>query len=236
MTDAGDKDGKLSLHQALLKAQQHIIKIEKDATNDFHKYSYASSEAMITAAREALHVAGLLTLRTHWELEMGDNIGKLTSHMQVIHPDSGQTLEEVIPWPIIPAQGRPFDKAVASALTTSQSYWLRDLLQIPRTDPEIEMDKRDDRDYRPPKARPSAPPVQPAAETVKYVSPSTVLSITTSLKAAGLSVEKFCAGMNIPTIDRLPTSRLDEAAKRIADYVEAKKASEPTEKPEEDNE
>jgi hypothetical protein len=50
-------------------------------------------------------------------------------------------------WPFAEEKGRPLDKALAGALTSSLGYWLRSLLLVPRDDEE--MDKRDDRAHDP---------------------------------------------------------------------------------------
>jgi hypothetical protein len=60
---------------------------------------------------------------------------------------------------VVPERGRPLDKAFAVALTTSLSYLLRDLLQMPRGD-EADMNARNDlpqEQHRP--AKPQAEPV-----------------------------------------------------------------------------
>jgi hypothetical protein len=45
---------------------------------------------------------------------------------------------------VVVEKGRPIDKAVASALTTSLGYWLRDVLLLPREDGDGSMDSRND--------------------------------------------------------------------------------------------
>jgi len=53
-------------------------------------------------------------------------------------------MEETLEFPAIVRKGTPHDKAVAAALTTSLSYWLRDVLLLPRMDNEASMDRRND--------------------------------------------------------------------------------------------
>ncbi len=43
-------------------------------------------------------------------------------------------------WPIVPERGRPLDKAIASAKTSSLGYLLRDLMVAPRVLPGDDMD------------------------------------------------------------------------------------------------
>jgi len=159
-----------TLDAALLRAQSTLKAVGKDATNSFHRYNYTSSEGMLSACREALHSAGLVVRRTHWTIEPGGEFGTLVSWIVCAHPASGTELKDSVAWPIVPEKGRPLDKAVAGALTTSLNYYLRDLLQVPRE--EETMDYRDDREreVRPqpkpaPKPAPQAAP-KPAPKAV----------------------------------------------------------------------
>jgi len=133
-----------NLSAALVKAQSLIKSVGKDAYNAHHKYKYASAEAMLTAAREALNEAGLAVSRTGWTIVDGD-LPMLVSTFRLDH-ESGEVRDFAnLPWPILEGNGRPFDKALAGALTTQQAYFVRDLLQIPKED-ENEVDKRNDKE------------------------------------------------------------------------------------------
>ena len=148
-----------SIDGAILLAQQALDKVGKDATNKFHNYNYTSSEGMLSACRAALHSAGLLVRRTHWRIDptIGE-FGTLVSDIVVAHPESGAKIVDNVMWPIVPEKGRPFDKALAGALTTSLNYFLRDLLQVPRE--EETMDTRNDKEYEPRRQAPA--PSRPA--------------------------------------------------------------------------
>ncbi|CAB4172821.1 Essential recombination function protein [uncultured Caudovirales phage] len=133
-----------NLSAALVKAQSLIKAVNKDAYNKHHQYKYASAEAMLTAAREALNDAGLAVSRTGWTIVDGD-MPMLISTFRLDH-ESGEVRDFAnLPWPILEGNGRPFDKALAGALTTQQAYFVRDLLQIPKED-ENEVDKRNDKE------------------------------------------------------------------------------------------
>jgi len=167
---------KSNIAGALLKAQQGIESVKKDATNSFHRYNYTSAEEMIGACRKALHDQGLVATRATWGIdkEIGE-FGAVVSTMTLMHADSGERIDAPITWPIVPEKGRPMDKAIAAALTSSLSYWLRDLLMLARE--EEGMDKRDDRDYQPKKLPPidSLPPLtnaRPVPPLSKEVTPS----------------------------------------------------------------
>ena len=148
-----------TLSAALLAAQRALPSVTKDAKNSFHHYSYVSAEGMIGACREVLHGAGLAVRRAGWKFDGTPEGGIVTSTFILTHAASGETANDEVTWPAIPEKGRPIDKALAGALTSSLGYYLRDLLLVPRED-EAEMDRRDDRTYEPRKATPA--PARPA--------------------------------------------------------------------------
>lgn len=137
------------IHAALVRAQQAIDFVGKDAVNQHHRYAYASAENIYSAARAALHSAGLSFWRSHTQVDLSTTPPMLLSVYTLSH-DSGAHMQcqpSGQPWPIIEGNGRPLDKALAGALTTSMAYALRDLLLIPKED-EAEVDRRDDTSHR----------------------------------------------------------------------------------------
>jgi len=144
---------KTSLASALLAAQSSLPSVGKDSKNSFHHYNYTSSEAMIGACRAALHCAGLVLRRSGWTFEGTADGGIVKSQFILSCPASGESVTDEVGWVAIPEKGRPVDKALASALTASLNYFLRDLLMVPREE-ESEMDKRDDRTFEPRKVSP----------------------------------------------------------------------------------
>jgi len=143
-----------TLASALLAAQKALPSVGKDAKNSFHHYSYVSAEAMIGACRDALHGAGLTVRRAGWKYDGSPEGGIVNSTFVLTHGPTGESVSDEIAWICVPEKGRPIDKAMAGALTSSLGYYLRDLLLVPRED-ESEMDRRDDRTYEPRKAAPA---------------------------------------------------------------------------------
>lgn len=122
----------------LLKAQMAIEAVEKATRNDFGGYKYASAEDMITASREVLHKNGLLVTRNGWRLvEEPDKKPKVEAMYIVGHKD-GHSVVCGTEYPVCEGKGRPADKALNAALTTALSYFLRDLLLIPRCAEEVD--------------------------------------------------------------------------------------------------
>jgi hypothetical protein len=155
---------------ALARAQGLVRSVDKDATNTFHRYSYASAESVIDEARRVLSQCGLSATQTGlrviyhplpevaFVLDAKGNkrpapqTGEIRMRLRVSHPDGG-SLPIVTGWHWQTENGRPPDKAIAGATTTALAYALRGLLLIPRgLEGEDRPDQRDDRDYRPPQA------------------------------------------------------------------------------------
>jgi hypothetical protein len=159
---------KTSLASALLAAQSALPSVGKDSKNSFHHYAYTSSEAMIGACRAALHSAGLVLRRSGWKFDGTADGGVVTSQFILSCPASGENVTDEVGWVAIPEKGRPVDKALASALTASLNYFLRDLLMVPREE-ESEMDRRDDTKFEPRKAAPA-----PAARQTQQEAPRSI--------------------------------------------------------------
>jgi hypothetical protein len=157
-----------TLASALLAAQKALPSVGKDAKNSFHHYSYVSAEAMIGACRDALHGAGLTVRRAGWKFDGTPEGGIVNSTFVLTHGPTGESVSDEIAWICVPEKGRPIDKAMAGALTSSLGYYLRDLLLVPRED-ESEMDRRDDTKYEPRKAAPA--PARPAPRPAQQDAP-----------------------------------------------------------------
>ena len=127
---------KTTLATALAAAHASADRIDKDSRNDFARYDYTRAEALmamwtkigeahgLSLSPAALNIEGGV-LRTCWILE---------------HAESEGTREIRMDWPIVEAKGKPMDKAVASARTSSLGYLIRDLLIAPRVHPTDDMD------------------------------------------------------------------------------------------------
>jgi len=131
---------------ALVNAQGRMKAVGKDASVSFgNKYAYVSAEAMIGACREALNASGLALSRSGVRFVEGteSRADMIVCEYQLIHLSGEVLIFAHVPWFVLEMNGRPIDKALAGALTASLSYFLRDLLLVPKCD-ESDMDKRDD--------------------------------------------------------------------------------------------
>lgn len=159
------------LMAALAEAQIAVNGVEKNARNDYAGYDYVSADGMVRQLRVALLNAGLAFFRAGWHLD-GD---KVVSEFALVHPKSGAHKTIKAEMPVFEAKGRPLDKAVLGALTTSLSYVLRDLLLVPRVD-ELEIDNR--------------PSDEPAARIVKKPAAVPAASLTLVEQVEAIALKK----------------------------------------------
>ncbi len=168
--------GIVEIAKALSKAQGAVKPAPHDRRNDYHKYDYTSSEGVITCAKKALSDYDLSLIPVEQTVngfaEKGANRYELCRKFLLAHA-SGAVSPIVVNWPICVEAGRPLDKAVAIAATTSLAYLLRDLLLMPRVDPTDELAGRNDttepakappKQKAPDKPAAKAPPVMPTEE------------------------------------------------------------------------
>jgi hypothetical protein len=143
----------------LIAAQAAMARVVKDSRVAFgnQRYAYTSAEDMIGACREALLGAGLALTRS-WDI-MRTEYGPVVLSRFRLHHTNGTVEMGVCPFPLVGQSGKGEDKAVATALTSSLGYFLRDLLMVPKEDDSQqmvkapEMDARDDRTVTKPEER-----------------------------------------------------------------------------------
>lgn len=187
----------LSWESALVAAQSKMKAVAKDSTNNFHKYAYASADDVIAAARIALNGEGLAVIRT-WSVAMNESGMWVTSQFSLVHDGSlGVFSAGSVPFPVIEDKGRPLDKALAGALTTSLSYFLRDLLLIPKQDDDG-MDKRDDTRHVP-----AARTIQPSK--LLLLGLSGAVALNKRLREHELSLADLMSAMNTAMGQPVPT-------------------------------
>jgi hypothetical protein len=163
----------LKLDEALAKSQESIAAVAKEGAADFG--AYCTCEDMIRECRKHLHANDLILEpgrinmhpmpNTVWE---GSRNGEpvtvqypntMVDRVWVLRHCEGGWRAYTWPWPAVTARDMPIDKAFAACLSSGLSYFLRDLLMVPRG--EYEMELRDDRvDQSQPKVRetPKPPP------------------------------------------------------------------------------
>lgn len=218
---------------ALLVAQKALKNVEKGSKNEYHGYDYTSADDMIKCAREALHTAGLTFQMQHHDLLPMPEIAAVfadpevppfifvRSHFRLEYASTGEFRLYQFDLPAIPEKGRPLDKAILGCMTTSTSYALRDLLQIPREDPD-EVSRRDDTDVRAPRRPQSQTWQQKKAEQAMEPRPPSGPSPST--KAKLWSAIAAWTGINPKD-----SEKYGAAGRRVYDFMKIDPKTEATE-------
>lgn len=205
------------LAAALVQAQKAARAVEKGSTNSFHKYNYASAEAIITEAKAALAEAGLALVRA--DVERGEYAGPGDIKQQemivsyVLYHECGENQQFVSRGTVVVERGRTVDKAENTALTNMLAYFLRDLLLLPRVPPGTETDAREDREEHHEPSRPNgydAPPGPP-----ELISKEQVKQLEDLLKLHAANREKFLAAYRLGDVSDMEASSFHFAVEDI---------------------
>lgn len=140
----------LAKAQALLKAVEkdgkYSAPIKKDGKDTGYKvtYNYASAEAVMGAATEAMGQCGLALVCTTWAMA---NTTLRASYL-LTHEAGGSMVLGPFDMSIHENKMKPRDKATATALTYLQNYATRGIFNIPRVEPGTERDSQHDADIQ----------------------------------------------------------------------------------------
>lgn len=165
------------IQTALLRICRQVQGIAKDGTapDTMGAYRYTSVENMIETVRPLLLQEDIWP-RQSWALLPLPEVSGVQAPegapapprarwLEVVltleHVPTGETLTERLPWPMVVQKGKPEDKAIATALSSSLTYWLRGLLMLPRGGDE--MDGRSDAGYDPEVPPAAAPKTENSA-------------------------------------------------------------------------
>jgi hypothetical protein len=208
----------VEIYKALVRAQAAIKAVEKDASNKFHGYKYASADSMIAEARGALNGAGLAVFAVAWARNdvtykepayKGDAIVltpegvpvmvdgvemRMDVTYRLVHESGGVLDFPAFSVPVLVEKGREIDKAEAGARTYALSYFLRDLLLIPRGDedaPDARVAPTRQTPQRAPEPQREAPKVTPKGAFHKLTTdfPETSEEATAILNGGGSAEE-----------------------------------------------
>lgn len=218
------------LSEALALARDKCKAAAKSSRNTHHGYAYASADEVIDTASEALHGSGLAVIPVSEELTvLGSGqlaIYALNRELMLTHSSGEFVPLEVRGWPVVPDRGRPLDKAYAIALTSSLSYKLRDLLQMPRGTQD-DVAAQDDRQTpaSPPPQPNGGPAPNPQAPAQGPTSPATITEEQERLLAdlvrqkgrTPQDVQALLASLGLRSLAQLPQSQVQLAARILTD-------------------
>lgn len=145
-----------TLSRALHAAQWSAKKISKDSRNKFSNYDYCSAESLMELWTDIAGRNGLSLFPLELNIRYTPGDPPTLSTTWLLSHIKGEDRTLTMDWPIIIAKGKPMDKAIASARTSSLGYLIRDLLIAPRVNPTDDMD-HDQNNQAPAKKRTYAP-------------------------------------------------------------------------------
>lgn len=109
-----------SIGKKILAVMGEVGKVGKDKTNSFHKYDYASDEAVVGAIRIAIIKNGLIVVPNQTECRVDGELTTLKVEYRIIDTDSGEEMTTVAY-----GQGQDKgDKGVYKAATGAEKYFL----------------------------------------------------------------------------------------------------------------
>ena len=208
------------LAKALAEAQARCTSVEKDAFNSYHKYKYASANAILAVGKQALTGSGLSLLPLAPQLiVLGSGtmaIPGLEQGFLLTHA-SGQCIPlGLVKWPVVPGKGKELDKAFSGALTSAHAYLLRGLLGIPAAEPGEEISAREDRTETAPPTPTSAAeasrpmPTPPPATSETRISEEQNHTLAHLIRETKTDVGKLLGHYGLKALAQLPAARFAE--------------------------
>lgn len=161
------------LQKALTAIMAEVGYVQKDAKNSFHKYKYASADAVLTKVREACTKHGVAITESRAELvqyEPGEDHKGKPIHNAVVRLTQVYSLgEESVTFQGLGEGSDSGDKATMKANTAALKYLLSNAFDISWGD-DPEADASTDEGGKTPKKRPSArrkkEPAEPSRDAV----------------------------------------------------------------------
>ena len=219
------------LTAALASARDRCKAASKDARNVHHNYAYASADAVIATASDAMAESGLALIPVREEMAI---MGTAQLSWYVLHRtlilthSSGEFLPlEIRGFPIVVERGRPLDKAYLIALTSSLAYKLRDLLQMPRgtnSDVAAQDDTQTPIAVTPapaqipvPDPNALAPATAPSPAIVTAEQADALSALALRCKRSTAEVQVMLASLSAPVLARLPEASYPTAWRLLAE-------------------
>lgn len=109
-----------NIGKKILAVMGEVGKVGKDKTNSFHKYDYASDEAVVGAIRDSIIKNGLVVIPNQLSCRVDGELTTLEVKYTLLDVDSGEIIEA-----IAYGQGQDKgDKGVYKAATGAEKYFL----------------------------------------------------------------------------------------------------------------
>lgn len=109
-----------NIGKKMLAVMSEVGKVGKDKTNSFHKYDYASDEAVVGAIRDSIIKNGLVVIPNQASCRVDGELTTLEVKYTIVDVDSGEIIESTAY-----GQGQDKgDKGVYKAATGAEKYFL----------------------------------------------------------------------------------------------------------------
>tara|TARA_R100000329_G_scaffold150632_1_gene144061 strand:+ start:3998 stop:4516 length:519 start_codon:yes stop_codon:yes gene_type:complete len=128
----------LSLVNKILKIMEDIDYIQKDGTNSFHGYNFATDMNLLSTYRKKFIEYGMVVVPSVNKVVIDGTITNIDMGIALICCETGEKIE--VPWA---GQGQDKgDKGLYKAMTGGLKYWLMKTFMLPTgDDPEIDTRK-----------------------------------------------------------------------------------------------
>lgn len=132
-----EKKESLNIYQKLLEVRKSVDRIGKDGVNNFQKYKYVSSTAVLKSIREEMNRQGLL-LKPDIINYLGNGMFDMTyTWVNIDNPQ--ETIQSK--WFARGDDAKNKDQALGRALTYSEKYFILKFFQIPTDEDDPDNDK-----------------------------------------------------------------------------------------------
>ena len=133
-----------SLWGALAKAQAQVVNPQKDAVNEYAKYSYSTIGSVLDAAKDALGANGLTLIHGGAEIDCVKDTGLvIAKHMFVLAHECGESFQFQFQIPFEVKGKTPADKSMLACTTAVRRYAYMSILGMSTGD-EPDIDQRRD--------------------------------------------------------------------------------------------
>lgn len=128
----------LSLVNKILKIMEEVDYVQKDGTNTFHNYNYATDKNLLSIYREKFIKYSIIAIPSVTKVEYNDTITNIDMTITLVCCETGEKVE--VPWA---GQGQDKgDKGLYKAKTGGFKYFLMKTFMLPTgDDPELDTRK-----------------------------------------------------------------------------------------------
>lgn len=211
----------MNIYEKLLKVQTEL-KAPKNRKNTFGKYNYRSCEDILEAVKPILAdvKASVFIQDNISEVAGRVYIEAMAYFVDVEKPDIPQICVTAYAREPLDKKGMDEPQITGTASSYARKYALNGLFLI---DDVKDPDSDEYRNETQEKAKVLNKKGSDTTDLDKFVSAGQLETLTMLLKKAEITPEKFCEVYKIPFMPEFPSSKYDEAVKKLEAAIKAKK-------------